>query len=40
MKPGMELGNTRLTERIITAIRIHKETGPGFLEIMYEEAHF
>jgi len=40
MKPGMELGNTRLTERIITAaIRIHTETKPGFLEIMYEEAH-
>jgi hypothetical protein len=41
MKPGMELGNTRLTERIIAAaIRVHKEIGPGFLEIMYEEAHF
>ena len=39
MKPGMELGNTRLTERIIAAaIRVHKEIGPGFLEIMYEEA--
>jgi GxxExxY protein len=39
MKPGVELGNTRLTERIIAAaIRVHKEIGPGFLEIMYEEA--
>jgi GxxExxY protein len=33
----MELGNTRLTERIIAvAIRVHKQIGPGFLEIMYE----
>ena len=38
MKPGMELGNTRLTERIATAIRVHKEIGPGFFEIMHEEA--
>jgi GxxExxY protein len=35
----VELGNTRLTERIIAAaIRVHKEIGPGYLEIMYEEA--
>jgi GxxExxY protein len=38
-KPGMELGNFELTERIIAAaIRVHKELGPGFLELMYEEA--
>jgi len=35
----MELGNIALTDRIIAAaIRVLKELGPGFLEVMYEEA--
>lgn len=38
-KPGTGLGNFELSERVIAAaIRVPKELGPGFLEIMYEEA--
>jgi GxxExxY protein len=38
-KPGKDLGNKELTERIIAAaIRAHMDLGAGFLEGMYEEA--
>jgi len=38
-KPGTELENTVLTDRIIgAAIRVHTDLGPGFLELLYEQA--
>ncbi|MFL6589197.1 MAG: GxxExxY protein [Chthoniobacterales bacterium] len=38
-KPGRKLRNIDLTDHVIAAaIRVRRERGPGFLEVMSEEA--